>query len=154
MKRYRRILVPVDGSELSHDAFEQAVELAKLVGSSITVLHVIEHYIMDHTMVEGQDLIAAVNLVQTETREQARRMLKDYEDIGEKEGVEIKIAVREGPVAGEIVEMSRKYDLIIIGSHGKSRLTSFFLGSVAERVSRHAHCPVMLVRELPEEEKA
>jgi len=152
MKRYRRILVPVDGSELSHDAFEQAVELAKLVGSRITVLHVIEQYVMDHTMVEGQDLIAAVNLVQTETREQAKKMLDDYKTIGEKEGVEVRLAVKEGPVATEIVEMSKGFDLIIIGSHGKGRLTTFLMGSVAERVSRHAHCPVMLVRKLPEEE--
>ena len=59
MKRYRRILVPVDGSELSDDAFQQALDLAVLVDGTVSVVHVIEHLYADYTVLEGQDMISA-----------------------------------------------------------------------------------------------
>jgi nucleotide-binding universal stress UspA family protein len=147
MKRYKKILVPVDGSELSYDAFEQAVSLASLVGGTVTALHVIEHLYSDYTVLEGQDMISASTLIESETREQVKASLEDYIKRGEEEGVAVKTLIKEGPVAHEIIDLSKKYDLIIIGTHGRRMITSLIMGSVAEKVSRHAFCPVMLVRE-------
>ena len=150
MKRYRNILVPVDGSELSMDAFDQALSLSTMTGSRITVLHVIEFIYSDYAMLEGAEVISASNLIQTETREQVKSSLEEFVRKGEKEGVEVRTLIKEGPVAHEIIELSKNYDLIIIGSHGRRMISSLIMGSVAEKVSRHAHCPVMLVREKPD----
>lgn len=150
MKRYRNILVPVDGSDLSMDAFEQALSLSTMTGSKITVLHVIEIIYSDYTMLEGAEIISASNLIQAETREQVKSSLEEFVRKGEEEGVEVRTLIREGPVAHEIIELSKHYDLIIIGSHGRRMITSLIMGSVAEKVSRHASCPVMLVRKPPE----
>lgn len=153
MKKYKRILVPVDGSDLSNDAFEQAVSLAKLIGGTVTVLHVIEHLYSDYTILEGQDMISASTLIETETKEQVQTFLSEYERNGKKEGVQIKTLIREGPVAHEIIDLSKKFDLIIIGTHGRRMITSLIMGSVAEKVSRHAYCPVMLVREIRDQDQ-
>jgi nucleotide-binding universal stress UspA family protein len=150
MKRYKRILVPVDGSELADDAFEQAVSLAKLVDGTVTVLHVIEHLYSDYTVLEGQDMISASTLIESETREQVQNLLEEYSRRGKGEDVKIDTLIREGPVAQEIIDISRKFDLVIIGTHGRRMITSLLMGSVAEKVSRHAYCPVMLVREITE----
>lgn len=150
MKRYRNILVPVDGSELSNDAFDQGLSLASLIDGTVTALHVIEHLYADYTVLEGQDMISASTLIETETREQVRNFLKDYVRKGKEAGVKVKTMIREGPVAHEIIEVSKKFDLVILGTHGRRRITSLLMGSVAEKVSRHAYCPVMLVRESTE----
>lgn len=150
MKRYKKILVPVDGSELSYDAFEQAVSLASLVDGTVTVLHVIEHLYSDYTVLEGQDMISASTLIESETREQVKAFLKEYVEKGKEEGVIVETLINEGPVAHEIIDLSKKFDLIIIGTHGRRMIASLLMGSVAEKVSRHAFCPVMLVRESTE----
>ena len=146
MKKYRKILVPVDGSELSNEAFEQALSLASLINGTVTVLHVIEHLYSDYTVLEGQDLISASSLIENETREQVNASLKEYIKKGKKEGVKVRTMVEEGPVAHEIINLSKNFDLVIMGTHGRRMITSLLMGSVAEKVSRHAYCPVMLVR--------
>lgn len=148
MKRYKKILVPVDGSELSLDAFEQAVSLASLVDGTVTALHVIEHLYSDYTVLEGQDMISASSLIESETKEQVKAFMEDYIRKGNEEGLEVITLIKEGPVAHEIIDLSKKYNLIIMGTHGRRRITSLLMGSVAEKVSRHAFCPVMLVREI------
>jgi nucleotide-binding universal stress UspA family protein len=150
MKRYKRILVPVDGSELSDDAFQQAIDLAVLVDGTVSVVHVIEHLYADYTVLEGQDMISASTLIETETKEQVESFLAEYSLKGKEKGVAIKTLIREGPVAHEIIELSKKFDLVIIGTHGRRMITSLLMGSVAEKVSRHAFCPVMLVRDITE----
>jgi nucleotide-binding universal stress UspA family protein len=150
MIRYKRILVPVDGSDLADDAFEQAMALAKLIEGTVTVLHVIEHLYSDYTVLEGQDMISASTLIESETKEQVQNLLADYSRRGKKEDVNIITLIREGPVAQEIIDVSKKFDLVIIGTHGRRMITSLIMGSVAEKVSRHAYCPVMLVREITE----
>ncbi|MGA1872675.1 MAG: universal stress protein [Thermoplasmatota archaeon] len=152
MKRYRNLLVPVDGSDLSREAFEQALSLSKMTGCKTTVLHVIEFLYSDYTMLEGAEIISASNLIQSETREQVKIFLDEFIDRGRKEGVEVRALIKEGPVAHEIIELSKNYDLIIIGTHGRRMISSLIMGSVAEKVSRHAYCPVMLVRNIPDNE--
>ncbi|MBN1539927.1 MAG: universal stress protein [Candidatus Thermoplasmatota archaeon] len=147
MKRYRNILVPVDGSELSMDAFEQAMSLSKLIGSKITVLHVMEQLYSDYTVLEGAEIISASNIIQTETRQQVKNFLEDFVRRGGEEGVDVRTLIKDGHVAQEIIELSGQYDLIIIGTHGRRKITSLIMGSVAEKVGRHALCPVMLVRD-------
>ncbi len=148
MKRYKRILVPVDGSELSNDAFEQAVSLAKLINGTVTVLHVIEHIYPGLSDMDGLEMISTSGLIKTETREQVQTFLEKYSTQGEEKGVQTSTLIREGSVAHEIVNISKTFDLVIIGTHGRRMIASLLMGSVAEKVSRHAHCPVMLVRNI------
>jgi nucleotide-binding universal stress UspA family protein len=153
MKRYKRILVPVDGSDLSNDAFEQALSLAKLVDGTVTVLHVIEQPYSDYSVFEGQEMLSASALIETETKEHVQNFLSEYSRKGKEADVPVKTLIKEGPVAHEIIDLSKRFDLIIIGTHGRRMIASLIMGSVAERVSRHAYCPVMLIREISDPDK-
>lgn len=149
MNQFRRILIPTDGSEYTKAAIAQGLELARLVNAQVTALYVVDqtsfvNFPMDSTVVsiysllekEGKD---AVDYVQQE---------------GEKRGVHVEIAIAEGSPAKKIVDEAKNYDLVVMGTLGRSGFSKLLLGSVAERVVRFAPCPVLVVRAGPKEEKA
>ncbi|MFW3145221.1 MAG: universal stress protein [Thermoplasmatota archaeon] len=147
MKKYKRILVPVDGSKLSWLAFEQGSSLAKLVDGNVSIMHVIEIHYEAYPMPEGVSVLTAATLLRSETEEHVKKLMEEYQEYAQKEGVRTKVLVKEGHVANEIINESKGYDVVIMGTQGRNMLTSLLLGSTAEKVVRHAHCPVMLVRE-------
>lgn len=141
--RYRRILVPVDFSDGSREALRHAIELAKEFESEVICLHVIEvaygvgemGYVIDAETLRGK------------MSEEAERMLNRM--IGEEGYEPARGLVRTGVPYSEIVSVAEAEgaDLIVVGSHGRSGLGRFFLGSTSERVVRHAPCPVLVIRE-------
>lgn len=150
MQTYRRILVPVDGSPLSDLAFDRAVSLASLIDGEITVVHVIEPVTLNYSGLEEAEMATSLGILESESVRSVRKMLTNYVESGAGSDVSIKTKVIHGSVASEIVELSSRYDLIIMGTQGRNMLSSLFLGSVAEKVARHACCPVMLIREFKE----
>jgi nucleotide-binding universal stress UspA family protein len=144
MKRYKRILVPVDGSDLSKLAFENALSLAQMVDGNITVLHVTEPIFIRPSPLNNISL--AAQAVEKENKNRIESILKSLKEQGVEEDVTVETKITSGNISDEILKASSDFDLIIMGSLGQSALTKLFLGSVAEKVSRHACCPVMLVR--------
>jgi nucleotide-binding universal stress UspA family protein len=138
MKGYRRILVPVDGSELSDLAFERALGFARLVSGNVTIVNVIQDIV-------GPAGPASVP-VQIDQSQIAEDLLKDHLHKVEKSDIEVDSKIRHGNPADEIVDLSRDHDIIIMGSKGHNPITSLLLGSVAEKVVREACCPVMIIR--------
>ncbi len=138
---YKRIVVPIDFSEVSVDALQYAVEFAKLHHAEILLLHVIEpvthtRFIPDVSeLVEQQKADAAENLGKLEIRTK-RRLQRCRSEIHV--GVPYEI----------ISEVAGKYraDLIIMATHGFTGLHHLLVGSVAERVVRLAACPVLTVK--------
>ncbi|MGA1821520.1 MAG: universal stress protein [Thermoplasmatota archaeon] len=147
MQSYRKILVPVDGSPLSDLSFGKALSLAELIDGEVTVIHVIEPVALNYTGFEETDISASLGMVESESVKSVRKMLDNYMIYGKDSDVPIKTRIMHGSVASEIVDLSSNFDLIIMGTQGRNMLSSLFLGSVAEKVARHACCPVMLVRE-------
>lgn len=147
MKSYKKILVPVDGSPLSDLAFERAVGLADMIEGSVTVVHVIEPVALNYSGFEEADMVSSLGLIESESIKSVKNMLEGYEKTAESEGVDVDTKILHGSIAQEIVQLSSEYDLVVIGTQGRNMLSSLFLGSVAEKVARHACCPVMLVRE-------
>ncbi len=150
MKRYKKILVPVDGSKMSKMAFEQALELAKITEGEIKVVHVLEPHLGMVDPFEPSHMPTGEG-VNIDEKGDIAEMLHKYVHLGEEAGVQITSEVLIGHTADEIVKESSNHDLVIIGSMGHGAVASFFLGSNAEKVSRHACCPVMLVREIGRE---
>src|SRR5688572_20909758 len=132
MKRIERILVPVDYSTTSGVALETALSLARALGAAVEVLH---------TWTDG-------NVVAE--KEQMRDFLTRFEP---PEGVEITSRVQAGAACDVIQTLSSEYDLIVMGTHGRTGLDRLLLGSVAARVVQQAACPVMTVREPAEQEE-
>lgn len=145
---FAKILLPSDGSESALSAAGAAALLAQKFGSTVTILHVFSLPTSSAPIIgaPGIDLDAAtVNKFAEEVHDAvARRTGKVLEDHGITYTVEQEI----GHPAETIVHMAERggYDLIVIGSRGLSEIKSFFLGSTSDKVSHHAHCPVLIVK--------
>ncbi len=144
----KRILVPVDFSDCSDDAFERAAELAKAFGASIDVLHVWEapKYLPPELLIAGPGPQQTLSEL---TRSRAEHELAEFLKRMQPLGVSVGGAkIEEGSAAVKIVEVASSggYDLIVIGTHGRTGMSRALLGSVAERIVRHAKVPVLSVR--------
>jgi len=139
--RLKQILVAVDFSESSRKALRYALSFARLFGAEITLLHVVE-------IVPARRAPLAVSR-DAETREMAARTLATWRRDA-RSGSSIKAVTRTGISAcHEIVAAAEESnaDLLVIGNHGRTGLARVLLGSTAERVVRHAPCPVLVARE-------
>ena len=151
MKRYKKILIPVDGSKLSTMAFEQGLSLAQMVDGEVTVMHVIEPHTYETIPFDVADVHTAFSTIESESKTHVESMLDELVKKGEAEGVKVLKIIVKGNVPNEIIQESSNFDIVIIGTLGQSALSTLLMGSVAEKVSRHACCPVMLVREIGRE---
>ncbi len=141
MSQEVRALVAVDPSEYSKKAVIQSAKFSKKTGVKLTLLHVIED---TKSYREIPDTWA-----HQQKAKKAQALLDELKKLAEQYGakdIQTKIAV--GPVAEEIVRIGEEenYDYIVVGTRGMSTLKRMLLGSVAEKVVLHAHCPVVIVR--------
>jgi nucleotide-binding universal stress UspA family protein len=144
---YGKILVPVDGSETSTRGLNEAIKIAKIQGSQLRLVHIVNEFILDITYSAGcfpNNLIES--LVKT-----GRSVLDAGEAAARKEGVKVDSVLVEsiGGRAGEIIVAQAKTwqpDLIVMGTHGRRGLARLALGSDAEQVLRLSPVPVLLVR--------
>jgi nucleotide-binding universal stress UspA family protein len=144
--KIKRILAPTDFSAPSKKAFRYATKFAEQFGATLTLLHVVEPIVLlkeAYGFAEVPD-IASAGLRKDVISKLATLAQKEIEEL-----VPVKPLVRSGKPYQEIVDVAkeRDIDLIIIATHGYSGLKHLFLGSTAERVVRHAPCPVLIVRE-------
>lgn len=147
MEEYKEILVPVDGSDLSKKALMKALSLAENFGAKVTIMHVHEPLKINVLGVTGEHEFVAdyrsseplVNIVEP--------MIEEYRKIAEESSKKISTIIVGGNPTNEIIKESKKFDLIIMGTHGRSALRHLLIGGVAEKVARHAYCPVLLIRE-------
>jgi nucleotide-binding universal stress UspA family protein len=145
---YQKILIPLDGSETGECSVEHASAIAQ--GCNVTdviVLRVIEP-------LSAQTLSALAEAGDDSLRKAMERNRQDAENYVSKvvnglktRGISGQAVTIEGSAADEILSYAEKnnVDLIAMSTHGRSGLSRFFFGSVAERVSRHSRVPVLLI---------
>ena len=140
---YKKILIPTDSSELSIEASKKGIELAKLIGSEVHIIYVID--IVPFIGLPTEGLWESMKELLLEEGEDA---LNTIGDICEKEEVKYVKKILEGSPANEIINYAEdnEIDLIVLGTTGKTGLDKLLLGSVAEKVSKKAHCSVLLVK--------
>jgi len=147
MQAVRKILVPVDFSEPSRVALEHAAVWAVPFGAKIDVLHVWQApaFVPLPSLPEASPADATlIELV----RKAAAQALDRFVAEVTKQGVPVREVLSEpGSPAHTIVDVAKKggYDLLVLGTHGHTGLAHALIGSVAERVVRHASCPVLTV---------
>jgi len=138
---FKKILVPTDGSEYTKAAIRQAVELAKLSGAELTAL-----YVLDQTVLTNMPMDTAVMNVYKTLEKEGQEAVDYVLNMAKEAGVKAEVSVKEGTPVKVILEESPKYDVIVMGTLGRTGMSKLLMGSVAERVVRAAACPVMVVR--------
>ena len=137
---FHNILVPTDGSEFTKSAVDKALELAQLVDGKLTALYVVDGSAYNRSN-------ADTNTNPYDTSEKEGIYATSYvEEKGREMGIIVEIKIVEGNPAKTILQESENYDLIVMGTLGRTGLSKLIMGSVAEKVVQNAKCPVMVVR--------
>jgi nucleotide-binding universal stress UspA family protein len=136
---FKKILVPLDGSQLSQRALEPALELSRQTGAELLLVRVPTADTLSFAVSEAK---------QREIAQDALVYLETIRQSNDQPQLNIRTEVLDGDVASAIVDAARaeQVDLIVMSTHGYSGLTRWVLGSVTEKVLRSAPCPVMAIR--------
>jgi len=147
MALIRKILVPVDFSEASRKALEEALQLGKICGAQVDLLHVWEppRYLAPDVMLSVPGWSA--QSMETFNLREARTAVQVFLEQAGHPGLALGTRIDSGSPPASILRVAREgYDLIVMGSHGHSRLHRLFLGNVAQRVVAESPVPVLTVR--------
>ncbi len=137
----KKVLVLTDGSQNSRSALRYAVEICRNSEASLHLLSVIEDMPAYATLEVGSEFISKV-------QETIKNEVVNCSGYCETSGVTCEGEIRHGVPYEEIVNYAKEIDadLIVMATHGHTGLSHILLGSVAEKVIRHAHCPVLTTR--------
>jgi len=140
--KIKRILVPVDFSVHSIKALEAALSLARTFDANVTLVHIVEQIIYP-----GDWMYPPIAMTDFAAEQRAQISAK-LKALAERSNVITHEVVRLGRAWQEVVEVAkeRKADLIVLATHGYTGLRHVLLGSVAEKILRHAPCPVLSIR--------
>ena len=144
---YEKILVPIDGSATAIRGFEEAVALARALGSKLVLMHVIDTFPVAVEMVSS----ATWQEISDGLRQQGDTLLAKASETAANHGVAAEtrlVETRTERVADTIVQEARNAgcDLVVMGTHGRRGFSRVLMGSDAEIVVRHCPLPVLLVR--------
>lgn len=144
-QRIQRILVPTDFEDASLHAFEYALQLAKILGAELKLLHVYQDVQANETYIPP----SFVASLRKEKTDKAYKQLDEYVTAAQakEEAVQVSCMLRSGRAAPEIVEAASEAnsDLIIMGTEGSQSRSAHILGSVAAEAIQRAGCPVLIV---------
>lgn len=142
---FSNILVPWDGSKLSNHAFKVALDIAKKYNSKVTGITCIDVVFRGHWYYESKFYEKKL----AKQKKVIKKQISLFEETANKNNIpfDFKIFETRSTIL-QIVSFakSKKIDLIVMGSHGKTGLSKLLLGSVANGVAQRVHCPVMIIK--------
>jgi len=145
---YQRILVPVDGSPTSQQGLTEAIQLAKLTGGQLRLLHMVDE---QSITIEMSAYASPVVDLFALMHERGQKVLDEAREQAVREGVAADVVLNEnysGRLADLVVEQVLAWpaDLVVLGTHGRRGIGRFLMGSDAEQIVHIAPVPVLLVR--------
>jgi nucleotide-binding universal stress UspA family protein len=152
---FQKILVPLDGSEHSLKALEEAAQIAEKFSGKITLIHV---FSVQPIMISEPSAVSSLNMpiltgaevsmMIEAARKYGNRILDDGQQRTKGAKVQVEKMLVEGHAVQEIARVSNEgsFDLIVIGARGVSHMREMLLGSVTDGVIHHAHCPVLVIK--------
>ena len=148
----QRILVPIDFSGCSTAAVEYAAFLAASFGASLELLHVLE----PRLAVTGEAVIIDPGYPAETLAEHARRIAaEELEHVAARlarRGLAVRTGLENGTAWERIVRAAEtRAELVVMGTHGRTGLSRFLLGSVTDKVVQRSPVPVLTIRDTPRE---
>lgn len=148
-RMFGKILVPVDFSACSEEAFRTAMQLARVFNADVLLLHVIDTKSLNMLNELGLATASQARSQIKRLRHHARLNARRLHQSSEVKGITIRRLLTEGSPFAEIAKMARmeNVDLVVMGSYGGTvgSVDKIFFGSTAEKVVRTAGCPVLTV---------
>jgi len=141
---YKKILVPLDGSDLAKKALDHAEKLGKFFESEILLFQVVPFM-----PIYGSPELVTPLIVDEKQKESAEKYLSTLAEGLRQRGFKVTTIVRTGQqVAVEIIDFAKEsgVDLIIMSTHGRSGISRWVLGSIAHKVLIRAEAPTLLIR--------
>ena len=146
--KLQKILIAIEDSAYSEKALNYGHHLAQQMQAKVALVHVNElpmapDYVGNMVMGETPTLVPELIRIQEEnTKALFERIIKSWKD-----ELQVFTFSRMGNVRDEILDVAEEWkaDLIILGTHGRTGFDHFISGSVAESVTRKAHCPVLII---------
>jgi nucleotide-binding universal stress UspA family protein len=142
---YKAIVAGTDGSPTAMIAFGRAVQLAKLTGATVHVVHA-------HQLTVSHSAVASVGTVDVgsinqDIRSDSARVCADAIAIGARDNVEVVPHSMPGDAADALIAVAEDVDadLIVVGNRGMQGARRFVLGSVPNKVSHHSPCSLLIV---------
>lgn len=130
---FKKILVPIDGSEISKKATHEAVKIAKKLNSTIVLTHIMDQ----------------LNLIPYEEQEsEAQKIIDEMLKYVKDENVHVETMLLFGSPEYDIEKVARKSeaDIMIIGTYGRTGLTSEIMGSFTQAAIKHVNIPILLIK--------
>jgi nucleotide-binding universal stress UspA family protein len=146
VRRVRRVVVGIDGSETSREALRWAAGEAASRGAELHVVHAWDVPSL------GAGVGATPGRRQGTAPEAQRQVAEDLvsseiaAELRDLSGVEVRSSIGRGSAAGVLLEAARGADLLVVGSRGLGGFAGLLLGSVSAKMASHAPCPVVIVR--------
>ena len=143
-----KILLALDGSIFSEVATDKLIAQTKVEGVEVRLLHVIDPFPKRLGETLGSKEYPDFGAARLKERERAKEFMAPAARKLEGAGFKVSSSMQEGDARSIILQEAETWDadLIVLGSHGRTGLDRFLMGSVSEAVARHARCSVEIVR--------
>ena len=140
---YKTILVAIDGSVVSEQAFEAAVEQARAWKANLHAVYVVETGLFTDIPVDSK-----LEVMYSLLEQEGSGALDRVKEIAKKKSIDVQTHFEQGHAGDTIIATAQKLnaDLIVMGSHGKSNVDRLLLGSVSSFVVEHSSVSVLVVR--------
>jgi nucleotide-binding universal stress UspA family protein len=140
---FQHILVAIDGSKISGQALEAAIEEARVWKATVHAIYVVETGLFSSLPMDS-----TWEIMYSMLENEGNRALATAQEMAERSGVKIETLMKQGHAGNEIVRAAADLgaDLVIVGSHGKSEVDRLLLGSISSFVVSNSGKTVMVVR--------
>ncbi|WP_229655480.1 universal stress protein [Pedobacter puniceum] len=145
---FQKILIAVDDSKYSYNAAKYGFGLAKKLGAEVGLIHVNEFPVTANIAADpllGDPGISIPNILDIQKESAVNLVNKIKEEFAE--DLAVSEFILEGNITDEVINTAKSFNasLIVLGTHSRTGLSHFIAGSVAENISRHSVCPVLIV---------
>ena len=145
---YGKVILPTDGSDLSLKGLKEGLKAAKSYGIPATAVYVLTPDTMSGLAAHRFEDVGreTVDILREHRKKEGEKVLKKVEKMADEMEVDLETRIEEGEPYEEITKLANDNDIIYMCSHGRSGLSSLFIGSTTDRVIKHTDATVAVVK--------